>query len=66
MHERLIKDAPAWYDRVEVDYLSATALANWTADEAEKIFAELGLTGDFWKLRRPPTMPATTGMDQKR
>jgi hypothetical protein len=22
MHERLIKDAPAWYDRVEVDYLS--------------------------------------------
>lgn len=29
MHERLIKDAPAWYDRVEVDYLSATALANF-------------------------------------
>jgi hypothetical protein len=31
---------------------------NWqrrTADEAEKIFAGLGLTGDFWKLRRPPT-----------
>src|SRR4029077_6407401 len=29
MHERLVKDAPAWYDRVEVDYLSATALANF-------------------------------------
>jgi hypothetical protein len=29
MHERLIKDAPAWYDRVEVDHLSATALANF-------------------------------------
>jgi predicted nucleotidyltransferase len=29
MHERLIKDAPAWYDRVEVDYLSAAALANF-------------------------------------
>jgi hypothetical protein len=29
MHEGLVKDAPAWYDRVEVDYLSATALANF-------------------------------------
>jgi predicted nucleotidyltransferase len=29
MHERLIKDAPTWYDRVEVDYLSAKALANF-------------------------------------
>ncbi len=29
MHERLIKDAPQWDDRVEVDYLSAAALANF-------------------------------------
>ncbi len=29
MHEKLIKDAPQWDDRVEVDYLSAAALANF-------------------------------------
>jgi hypothetical protein len=29
MHESLVNDAPAWNDRVEVDYLSATALANF-------------------------------------
>jgi aminoglycoside adenylyltransferase-like protein len=29
MHARLIKDAPAWNDRVEVDYLSTTALTNF-------------------------------------
>jgi hypothetical protein len=29
MHERLINAAPAWNDRVEVDYLSTTALANF-------------------------------------
>lgn len=29
MHERLINDTPAWSDRIEVDYLSATALANF-------------------------------------
>jgi predicted nucleotidyltransferase len=29
MHKRLINDTPAWNDRVEVDYLSATALANF-------------------------------------
>jgi hypothetical protein len=42
---------------------------NWqrrTVEEAEDVFADLGLVGDFWKLRRPPTMPAATGMDQKR
>jgi predicted nucleotidyltransferase len=31
MHKRLIEGAPAWSDRVEVDYLSATALANFRA-----------------------------------
>ena len=29
MHERLIKDAPQWDDRIEVDYLSAAALVNF-------------------------------------
>jgi hypothetical protein len=29
MHSRLIEDAPAWKDRIEVDYVSVAALANF-------------------------------------
>lgn len=39
---------------------------NWqrrTAEQAEEIFAGLGLVGDFWKLSPPP---ASTELDQKR
>ena len=31
------RDAPGWRRR--------------TADDAQSVFAEIGLTGDFWKLR---------------
>jgi len=32
MHEELVKNWPAWEDRVEVDYLSSAALANFRTD----------------------------------
>jgi len=32
MHEQLVKDWPAWDNRVEVDYLSHAALANFRTD----------------------------------
>ena len=38
--------ADAWYrDRAD------PAWRRRTAEEAESIFAEIGLTGDFWRLR---------------
>lgn len=38
--------ARAWYTRkLEPDW------RRHTVDEAEALFAELGLTGDFWRLR---------------
>jgi hypothetical protein len=40
------KLARAWYARkLEPDW------RRHTLDEAETLFAELGLTGDFWRLR---------------
>ena len=40
------KLARAWYARkLEADW------RQHTLDEAEALFAELGLTGDFWRLR---------------
>lgn len=38
--------ARAWYERkLEPDW------RRHTVEEAEAVFAELGLTGDFWRLR---------------
>jgi hypothetical protein len=43
---QLWKLAEAWYrDRMSPDYRRRTP------EEAEALFASLGLTGDFWKLR---------------
>lgn len=40
------KDARAWYTRkLEPDW------RRHTLEEAEALFADLGLTGDFWQLR---------------
>ena len=42
---------------------------NWqrrSVEQAEDVFTDLGLVGDFWKLRRPPTIPPATGLDQQR
>ncbi len=44
--ERAWRLADAWY----ADRLSAGWLRR-TPDEAEALFAELGLTGPFWRLR---------------
>jgi hypothetical protein len=47
--------ARAWYaDRLSPDWQRATA------DEAEAIFARIGLTSEFWRLG-PPREEGTTG-----
>ena len=44
--QQLWKLAHAWYvDRMSPDW------RRLTAEETETIFAELGLTGDFWRLQ---------------
>lgn len=44
--EQLWRLAHAWYvDRMSPDWQRRTA------EEAEALFTELGLTGDFWRLR---------------
>lgn len=44
--EQLWRLADAWYaDRLAPDWRRRTAA------EAEALFAELGLTGDFWRLQ---------------
>jgi hypothetical protein len=44
--EQLWRLAHAWYaDRMSPDWRRKTP------DEAEAVFAEIGLTGDFWRLR---------------
>ena len=53
------------YNVTGLDYRDR-ADPNWqrrTAEQAEEIFAGLGLVGDFWKLSPPP---ASTELDQKR
>jgi hypothetical protein len=44
--EQMLRLAQAWY----ADRLSPTWRRR-TPDEAEALFAELGLTGEFWRLR---------------
>jgi hypothetical protein len=40
--------ADAWYrDRADLSWRRRTA------EEAESMFAQIGLTGDFWRLRAP-------------
>jgi hypothetical protein len=46
--EQLWRLGDAWYaDRLDRDWRRRTP------EEAEALFAELGLTGDFWRLRPP-------------
>ena len=46
--EQLWLLADAWYaNRLAADWRRRTA------EEAEALFAEVGLTGDFWRLRPP-------------
>jgi hypothetical protein len=47
--EQMWRLARAWYaNRLAPDWRRASA------DEAEALFAEVGLTGDFWRLRPAP------------
>lgn len=46
--EQLWRLADVWYrDRDDPSWRRRTA------DEAEAVFAKIGLTGDFWRLRAP-------------
>jgi hypothetical protein len=48
--QQLWRLAQAWYsDRLAPDWRRRTP------DEAEAVFADIGLTGDFWRLRPTPT-----------